>query len=225
MFTGLIETERVREWGGGAQVASVIGHALLIGGAVYGTAGAVTELRPKEIYTELPIYEAPANAGPRAQGHGRSCDGPLCFRFSMPAHIDVPPISGMPVGPEIDLAQPVFEVRGGGGSPAGGSGTCCPYFEYNMVDRPAAALPGNPRPSYPTLLRSAHIEATLSARFVVDTSGRVEPASIVFDPRVDELFEESVRRALLASRYTPAEAMGSKVPMLVRQDFAFRITP
>jgi len=69
------------------------------------------------------------------------------------------------------------------------------------------------------------IESALSARFVVDTSGRVELASIVFEPRVDELFEESVRRALLASRYTPAETQGHRVRMLVRQDFAFRITP
>lgn len=224
MFTGLIDTERARERGVGAQLASVIGHALLIGGALYGTAGAAIERPPNVIYTNLPVPEARVTSGTRAQGRGRSCEGATCIRFSIPAKIEVPPIDGLPVGPEIELADPVFEVRGGGGPPAGGS-QCVDCDGFATYDRPAEALPGNPRPAYPALLRSARIEATLSARFVVDTSGRVEPESIAFESPGERLFEESVRHALLASRYTPAEAMGSKVRMFVRQDFAFRITP
>jgi TonB family protein len=96
---------------------------------------------------------------------------------------------------------------------------------FEIVEQPAQALAGNPHPEYPSLLRSANVTGTVSARFVVDTLGRVEQGSIAFEPGSDVLFESSVRRALLASRYSPAMTSGRRVRMLVRQDFAFRLTP
>jgi TonB family protein len=96
---------------------------------------------------------------------------------------------------------------------------------FETVEQPARALAGNPHPDYPSLLRSANVTGQVSARFVVDTLGRVEQGSIAFEPGSDVLFESSVRRALLASRYSPAMTSGRRVRMLVRQDFAFRLTP
>jgi TonB family protein len=65
----------------------------------------------------------------------------------------------------------------------------------------------------------------VTARFIVDTAGRVDPASVAFDGAGERLFEESVRRALLASRFRPARIGATSVRVLVRQDFSFRLTP
>ena len=131
--------------------------------------------------------------------------------------IDAPP------GPAIEISDGGWTV--GGPAAAAGSAGGDGGGVYEIVERPARALAGNPRPAYPGILRSAHVEGTVGVRFIVDTTGRVEEASITFESSGERLFEESVRRALLASRFAPAETQGRRVRMLVRQDFAFRLTP
>jgi protein TonB len=95
-------------------------------------------------------------------------------------------------------------------------------FVEDMVDRAVKALPGAPSPKYPPSLEQAGIEGQVAMRFVVDASGRVESGSIevISSPRPE--FAEAVRRAILATRYRPAEAGGRKVRQLVEQMFAFR---
>jgi protein TonB len=85
------------------------------------------------------------------------------------------------------------------------------------------AVAGNPTPLYPTALRSAQLEGTVVARFVVDTSGRAEPASVSFREASHPLFADAVRQALLRSRYLPAMLNGRKVRQLVEQRFAFSL--
>jgi outer membrane biosynthesis protein TonB len=64
----------------------------------------------------------------------------------------------------------------------------------------------------------------VTARFIVDTTGRVEPGSIVLETESNELFAAAVRKALERARFTPAEAAGKKVRIRMWQEFAFRIT-
>ena len=94
-------------------------------------------------------------------------------------------------------------------------------YTPDMVDRIVAPRPGNPTPRYPQVLMSAGIEQTLDVTFVVDTTGRVEEPSIAFPSTAHRLFAESVRAALLASRYFPAYLGGRVVPQLVQQQFRF----
>jgi hypothetical protein len=63
----------------------------------------------------------------------------------------------------------------------------------------------------------------VSARFVVDTLGRVEPASIEITETTHTLFADAVRVALLRQRFLPAAAGGHLVRQLVVQPFEFRI--
>lgn len=59
------------------------------------------------------------------------------------------------------------------------------------------------------------------AQFVVDTAGRVEPGSIEVTSTTNPLFAQSVRSALIAARFRPAEVRGAPVRQLVQQSFSF----
>lgn len=96
-------------------------------------------------------------------------------------------------------------------------------YELPMVEKGAAPQPGNPAPLYPVSLRAAQLDGTVVARFIVDTSGRAEPASIAFPEASHPAFAEAVRQALLRSRYLPATVRGRPVRQLVQQRFSFAL--
>jgi protein TonB len=60
-------------------------------------------------------------------------------------------------------------------------------------------------------------------RLVVDTVGRVEPATITIRESSHDLFTQAVRAILPALRFVPAEAGGRRVRMLVDIPFEFRL--
>jgi protein TonB len=108
--------------------------------------------------------------------------------------------------------------RTSGREPAG------PYAG-DAVDRQASVIAGSPHPEYPEGLRAAGISGRVDAQFVVDTSGRVERGSFTVIASDGDQFADAVRRALPAMRFHPAEAGGRRVRQLVRQVFAFTLTP
>ena len=80
------------------------------------------------------------------------------------------------------------------------------------------------RPCIRLALRSAQIEGSVVARFVVDTTGLAEPASITFPEATHAQFAEAVRQSLVHSRYLPAVFADRRVRQLVEQRFAFTLT-
>jgi protein TonB len=114
-----------------------------------------------------------------------------------------------------------------GGVFGGGGGLASPtdgVYTPTLVDKAAAPQPDNPAPVYPASLRSAQIEGTVLAMFVVDTLGRAEPATIRLTETTHPQFAEAVRQSLLRSRYLPAMVRGRPVRQLVEQRFAFTLT-
>ena len=112
-------------------------------------------------------------------------------------------------------------------APTGGAGLASPtggVYTRDLVEKAVLPRPGNPAPAYPMSLRAAQIEGSVVARFVVDSTGRTEPASITFSEATHPLFTESVRQALLRSRYFPALVGERPVRQLVEQRFAFTLT-
>lgn len=218
----------------GGTIVSIAVHTGAIGLAIVATARATavkqTEvpLRPGLVYQVLPTRTATATN----HAAGKPLPGtyiPLVRRYI------VPPVT-IPTGlPPIDASytgtvQPPIDF-GGGGSLGGGvvdraglGGPSGGVFSDRLVDKPAAARPGNPAPIYPAALRSAQIEGTVLARFVVDSVGRAEPASIEFPEATHPHFAEAVRQSLLRSRYVPAMLQGHPVRQLVEQRFAFTLT-
>jgi TonB family protein len=96
-------------------------------------------------------------------------------------------------------------------------------YDQDVVEKTVWPRPNNPKPNYPSSMLSAGIEAHVLMRFVVDSTGRVDAKSLVFPQGVHQLFTEAVKRALLRSRYFPAELAGRRVAQHVVQDFVFQI--
>ena len=98
-------------------------------------------------------------------------------------------------------------------------------YQDNVVEKTVWPRPNNPRPSYPSSLLSARIEAHVLARFIVDSTGRVSEKSMIFPSGAPRLFVDAIKRSLLRSRYFPAELAGRRVSQHVIQEFLFRIDP
>jgi len=96
------------------------------------------------------------------------------------------------------------------------------YSEF-VVDKTVWPRRGNPMPHYPGSLERAGVEARFVVRFVVDSTGKVDPKQMDFPQTADRGFIESVKYALLRSRYFPAELGGVRVRQLVQQEFVFLI--
>jgi TonB family protein len=96
-----------------------------------------------------------------------------------------------------------------------------PYFEF-QVEQPAT-MQGPANLQYPALLRSAQIEGTVLASFVVDTDGRVDPATFKVLKSDHELFSNAVRNALARMHYEPGRLDGRAVRQLVQQPFVFAL--
>ncbi len=92
------------------------------------------------------------------------------------------------------------------------------YFEF-QVEKQVTQIPGTGVMRYPDMLRAARVEGSVLAQFVVDTSGQAEPGSLKILRSSHELFAQSVKDALPAMRFTPAEVGGRKVRQLVQQPF------
>jgi hypothetical protein len=96
------------------------------------------------------------------------------------------------------------------------------YFEF-QADVPARADPDNEAPHFPDAMRSAHVEGSVVAQFVVDTTGMVELSTFKIVKSTDPSFTGAVKDALPAMRYRPAEAGGMKVRQLVEATFPFNL--
>jgi protein TonB len=165
---------------------------------------------------------------------GRSAP-PRGTYFVVPVtHTPVPPIVIPDHLPPIDFTRPPTDEHDFDGKtgrlttdgPGGGIGLASPtndVYSAALVEKAAAPQPGNPAPVYPAAMRSAQIEGTVLATFVVDTMGRAEPATIHVAEATHPLFGEAVRQSLLRSRYLPAIVGGRPVRQLVEQRFSFTL--
>lgn len=96
-------------------------------------------------------------------------------------------------------------------------------FDAADVDVPAAAINNTVRPEYPPSLRTSGVEGQVVAQFVVDQSGRTQTSTARILSATNDLFAESVRRALPKMRFIPAKVAGRPVAQMVQQAFVFRL--
>ena len=85
------------------------------------------------------------------------------------------------------------------------------------VDRAAQLAPSTEfSPVDPAALRRSNVTGVVVTEFIVDASGKVEPATfgVVYSP--DPLFTEAVNTALAGARFTPAMRAGNPVRQLVQ---------
>lgn len=241
MLHVLPESRRRRRRASGVLATSVVAHAAVVGAVLAGTARATPA--PAAPAREL-VYVATPRATPRAPT-------PPAPRASVPrssprassagAAAPAPPTVDPIVAPVLvlDLLPPAGRalrpldedafargLRGASGGPAGpgagGAGAGPAVYPDALVDRAVVPL-GGAAPRYPEALRAAGVEGTVVAEFVVDTAGRVEPASVTLADGAHPPFAQAVRQALRAMRFRPAEVDGRRVRQRVRQPFAFTL--
>jgi protein TonB len=79
-------------------------------------------------------------------------------------------------------------------------------------------------PVYPVRLRNAKTEGLVLVQFIVDERGTAQMGSFKVLRSNDEAFTESVRRAVSAMSFHPAEIGSRKVKVLVQQPYQFSLS-
>jgi TonB family protein len=97
------------------------------------------------------------------------------------------------------------------------------FFEF-QVEQAAAPVPGNSGPRYPDMLRTANVEGTVLAQFIVGNDGRVDMGSFKVLKSTHDMFTASVRGALAQMQFTPAQVGGRPVKQLLQMPFDFSLS-
>lgn len=205
---------------------SIAAHAALIGGAVYGTGRRADALREElaeqvveRIYLLAPPDRRPdaTPVAPRlryaASGEGapRAIEGRLAPR-------PVGEHGRSPLALEERRGADALEVEGRQASAGHDS-----VYSVLTVDESAVRVEGTGAPIYPIALIRARIEGSVVARYVIDTTGHPDSASLEVLSSTHADFTASVREALPRMRFSAGRISGRPVRQLVQQTFAFRI--
>lgn len=210
-------------------VASTALHAALIAGAVLLTMQATTHAASESRETVV-VYRAP---GGRVAAHAAPSIPRVPGRITLPSFV-MPTVPGIRMdiplpqhGSITDRIDPMglgSTATGGVGTDVRGSGVAPgDVHASESVDRVVVPRPSNPAPEYPAALRAANVAGEVLVRFVVDTTGVVEPASVQVLQATHEAFAQSVRAWLRRTRYQPAELQGQRVRQLVEQRVNFTL--
>jgi protein TonB len=177
----------------------------------------VPEQRPATVVPSAPQAK-PAASKPAtpAAAPAKTVAAPTIAPVSVPA-VDVPladPSAAAPAEPTASA------VAGTGSLDAGQSARSGPY-EVGEVETPAAAL-SRSGPEYPERAIRLALSGMVTARFIVDSRGRVESDVVILESSSDE-FTSAVRSYLRRARYRPARVGGRPVRQLVEQRFVFEL--
>jgi len=235
MLGVLFESRARRPRRSGGMALSVATHLALIAGATAATANlprAAKPLKPEIVVVTPP---APKPIEPRqavvTDQNTAALPGPIADIVIK--HIDAPTTT--PIGlPEIDMRGALSAdsiVIGSGASRGGGSG--CQLRCLDLTDNGSSGewhvnellmhmiTPAKPR--YPEMLRQAGIDGRVLVRFVVDTLGRIDPASVQILSSTHDQFTRAVRDALSGFRFRPAESNGKRIQALAEMPFEFKV--
>lgn len=94
---------------------------------------------------------------------------------------------------------------------------------YSVLDVDSAAVrdPASAAPSYPETLMAQNVEGSATMRFVVDTTGYVDMATVKEIRTTHPLFAKAVRDVMPRMRFRPALAGNRAVRQLAEQEFKF----
>lgn len=238
MLAGLMESGRKSRRSPKGMVVSVLFHFVVVSAAVVGTTrGEPVPPDPVDdgrIHYARPLPERPTTparpAGPLSSGPGRPA--PLPPVLPGPVSVDIPPVVGAPVqgpampnvGPDMDDLLDALSSGAPFGDGQGLPGTSGDHaWDAVTVEEQVVPSRRNPAPAYPSMERAAGITGEVVARFVVDTTGRVEQGSAEVLSETSPSFGAAVLNVLPRYRFTPARVQGRAVRQLVEQRFVFRL--
>jgi periplasmic protein TonB len=214
---------------------SVVTDTLIVVLAVLATQAALEApniIPERAVFLFAPKPPDPPPPEPRAQPNASTvvvAEPPPKGFQTVVAPVDIPNLI-----PPVDLNQrPLdprdFTGRGVEGGVAhgvvGGTGP----VEMDIIYEASTTLEGfepavvvsQPLPKYPATLAAAGIEGRVMAQFVIDTTGRVEPASIRTSESTHPAFEAAARTTIQGSLFRPARLGSHPVRQLTRQSVKF----
>ncbi|MHB1298492.1 MAG: TonB family protein [Gemmatimonadaceae bacterium] len=219
----------------GAALISTVVHLALIGSAVV-----LTVEEPQAAKPDAPpplIYVTPAEpAAPIARSEPVPPADPTAPSPLPAAAVVVPPLdipTSLPPLPEpgslvvdrIPSDAPAIGTRGTSAGPRSAHGIeDGSALRADIVERPVVPIGTMRAPHYPEMLRRDRVEGEVLATFVVDTLGRVEPASFRAVSATHPLFVLAVKSSVQNMRFRAAESGGRRVRQLVEQRYVFALT-
>jgi TonB family protein len=96
-------------------------------------------------------------------------------------------------------------------------------FALLDVDSAAVRDPRSAAPTYPKDMEARGIEGDVKARFVIDSTGLIDPSTIKVLESTNESFARAVRAAMPGMRFRPAMVGTKAVRQLAEQEFAFHV--
>jgi protein TonB len=228
MFGVLIESKAKAPRRSGGALLSVLAHTAGLTLAVVLTArGAPVVIDDGRMIPPPPVKWIPLTAAPpgRVEGSWKTARPCICLPVTLPLNFQgkIPPTN-------VDVVDHVPGVPNGSSfwgdtlAALGGStiDTSRGGETWNASETSARLLHAA-RPRYPEMLRAAGVSGRVLVRFVVDTGGYVQPASITIVQSSHDLFSRAVRDVMPAMRLIPAEVGGRRVPMLAEMAFEFAL--
>lgn len=203
-------------------IPSLVVHATIIGAAVFATLSAREGASSVAVDTAL-VFLAP----PERQTPPPPPSPTLTVELKGFQTVTVPEV--MPtVIPPVSL-QERFDPRdftGTGvesGRANGADAGTDRVYEASAVDEQPQLLAA-PAPLYPTLLRDAGIAGRVMLQAVIDTTGRVDPATVKVLHTPNPGFEIPSRQWILKALFRPARMGGRLVRVLVNMPLDYTIT-
>lgn len=98
-------------------------------------------------------------------------------------------------------------------------------YQIVEVDSAAERDPSSAAPVYPAALETRGVEGYVIVRFVVDSTGRVDMASVMTVETTAPDFDRAVREAMPGMRFRPAKVGERPVRQLAEQLFRFEVAP
>ena len=95
------------------------------------------------------------------------------------------------------------------------SGQARVFYASGSVDEPPRRLSGPPV-EYPRALLVRHVQGVVRVAAIVDTSGRVEPASVEVLSTPDSGLNDAVTQMMLASQFSAGRLKGAAVRVMVQ---------
>ena len=200
---------------------SLAAHMALCGAALYGTRHATVEAEERRT-ARIAYYPPPdRQPGQRAVqeriqfvevGAGQQIDGPTALDGAK---------RGRPDADESELETPGRDRMSQQALPPAPATDS--VYSILTVDETAARMEGSAAPVYPDELRKNNIEGTVMVRYVIDSTGRAEAATLEVLTSTHPLFTKAVRDALPGMRFRAAVVDTHPVRELVEQSFSFRL--
>lgn len=184
-------------------------HTVIIAAVAYATmAVARSDVRVR-VDTTMVLVAAAEPRKPAEPEAIRLVDAMKGFQtVAVPAQdpIDIPPVDlGERFDPK-DYSGTGVEGGHSGGIVPGGNEV---YAEALVDEKPA--LLSAPPPAYPPLLKQAGIHGRVLLRAIVDTTGRIEPASVKILQSPHPGFDQPTRDWLMKALFRPARMHGQAV--------------